>query len=160
MPKALFTFLLAIINAACMTSVFAQTASLPSATRTVFKCVIDGKATYSDVPCLGAQRIEIAPTRGKNKSTGKELSGSDVSRERHSEIVGEALRPITGMSLEQRATHAKRFDLSAATKSECGALDSAIARIEIAELAGDASGRPALQTSLLQTRLRYRGLGC
>lgn len=95
-----------------------------------------------------------------NKSTGKELAGSDVSRERQSEIMGEALRPITGMSLEQRATHANRFNLSAATKWECGALDSAMARIETAERADNGSDRSALQSRLLQTRLRYRELGC
>lgn len=160
MPKTLFPLLFALISAAHVATVEAQTASLPSATRTVFKCVVDGKASYSDAPCLGAQRIDIAPTRGMNKSTGKELSGSDVNRERQNEIIGEAFRPITGMSLEQRATHAKRFNLSVGSKSECGALDSLIARTEAAERAENDAGKSALQGSLLQSRMRYREIGC
>lgn len=160
MHKAAFTFLSALVIVANVTTVDAQTASLPNATRTVFKCVVDGKASYSDTPCLGAQRIEITPTRGMNKSTGKELSGSDVSRERQSEIFGEAIRPITGLSLEQRAMHSKRFGLSAGAKAECEMLDALILKNEKAESYESPKDKSALQSRLLESRMRYRELKC
>jgi len=55
---------------------FAQTVKLPEPTRTVFKCEEAGKVTYSDAPCLGAQKVDVQPTRGLNKSSGTERKRS------------------------------------------------------------------------------------
>jgi hypothetical protein len=53
-------------------------AKLPAPSRTAFKCEVAGKVVYSDSPCLGAQKIDVEPTRGLNKSTGRKLIGYDV----------------------------------------------------------------------------------
>lgn len=71
--------------------------SLPQPSRTVFRCEVEGKVTYSDSPCLGARRIQIEPTRGVSKLSGSERIGNDVRVERHREIMAEALQPLTGM---------------------------------------------------------------
>lgn len=76
----------------------AQTRGLPNPWRTVYKCSINGKVVYTDDPCLGAQKVDVEPTRGLNKSTGRELSGADVSRERRRETFAEGVKPITGMT--------------------------------------------------------------
>jgi hypothetical protein len=58
---------------------FAQ--SLPAPSRTVYKCEVGGKVTYSDSPCLGATRIDVEPTRGVSKLSGSQrvVSLPDVS---------------------------------------------------------------------------------
>jgi hypothetical protein len=45
-------------------STAASAQSLPQPSRTVFKCKKDGKIVYSDSPCLGAEKLEVVPTRG------------------------------------------------------------------------------------------------
>lgn len=40
--------------------------SLPPSSRTVFKCEVAGKVVYSDTPCLGASKVDVEPTRGKD----------------------------------------------------------------------------------------------
>lgn len=40
----------------------ASAQNLPPPSRTVFRCDLDGKVTYSDSPCLGACTIEVEPT--------------------------------------------------------------------------------------------------
>lgn len=52
--------------------VAAQSTTLPAPSRTVYKCSVGGKVAYSDEPCVGAQRVNVEPTRGMNKSTGHE----------------------------------------------------------------------------------------
>jgi hypothetical protein len=150
---------LALITGAGMNMAFAQSNGLPSASRTVFKCMVDGKVTYSDSPCLGAQRLDIVPSRGMNKSTGRELSGADVNRERHSEMMSEALRPLTGMNNEEHAKATRRYRLSQQAQLQCRGLEQQIAMDE-------AQGQKArgadnvLQQRLLKSRTRFREIGC
>lgn len=56
---------------------------------------------YSDSPCVGAQKVDVTPTHGMNKSTGCEWMGSDVRREVFREQLSDAVRPITGMNAQQ-----------------------------------------------------------
>ena len=79
---------------------FAQ--KLPPPSRTVFKCEVGSKVVYSDSPCLGAQRIEVEPTRGLNKSTGTEEVGKDVRQELQNEQIAEALKPVFGETAQER----------------------------------------------------------
>lgn len=71
---------------------------LPPPSRTVYKCEVGGKVHYSDMPCVGVQKVDVTPTRGMNKSTKRELTGSDVRREVFHEQLSDAVRPITGMN--------------------------------------------------------------
>ena len=77
-------------------SAHSQTGTFPYPSRMVYKCEVAGKVVYSGEPCQGARKLDIAPSRGLNKSTGRELTGSDVTREKHREMTGEALKPLTG----------------------------------------------------------------
>jgi len=50
---------------------------------------------------VGAQKLDVTPTRGMNKSTGRELTGANVRREVFREQLSDAVRPITGMNAQQ-----------------------------------------------------------
>jgi hypothetical protein len=42
---------------------------------------------FSDEPCVGARRIDVEPTRGFDKITGRERIGRDVEREKRPEAL-------------------------------------------------------------------------
>ena len=54
---------------------------------------------------MGAQVIDVEPTRGLNKSSGRVQIGADVQHEQHREMIAEALRPLTGLDAKQLAVH-------------------------------------------------------
>lgn len=134
---------------------------LPSPTRTVYKCEDGKKIYYSDSPCVGATKVDVTPTRGLNKSTGKEAVGADVRREQTREQIAEAVRPLTGMSSQQFDRSGRRMKLSADAQQECRRLDRTLPLAEQAERA--AQGSPALksaQVRLFNLRKRFRDIRC
>lgn len=141
---------------------------LPPASRTVFKCEVDGKISYSDAPCPGAQRLEVQPTRGLNKSTGTERVGTDVQRERFHEAFAEGIKPVTGMTPEQLTKAGQRAQLTLETQRECSQLDRGLPVAEKEEAAllrqprsaARDTGLKQVQTRLLQQRQRARELRC
>ncbi|MDO8699147.1 MAG: hypothetical protein Q7J75_01755 [Rhodoferax sp.] len=141
-------------------SVSAQISTLDKPARTVFKCNVGGKVIYSDDPCVGAQRINVEPTRGLNKSSGKELTGPDVAREKNREIFAEAIKPLTGMTQQQFEAKTRRVKLTPEVKSECARLDASIAFAEVQERAAAVEARPNIQNNLFILRKRYREIAC
>jgi hypothetical protein len=129
----------------------AQTLSAPS--RSIYKCNANGTTTYSDAPCLGAERIDVEPTRGVGKTAGR-----DVQRERHQEMIAEAIRPLTGMNAKQFEVLGRRMKLSAEVQRECRSLDTQIPDAERAE--ARAPGDHVIKMSLLTLRQRQRSLRC
>jgi hypothetical protein len=99
------------LQLAALSIASAQTLPLPS--RTVFRCDVAGKVVYSDSPCLGARKVDVEPTRGADKSTGKERVGSDVRREQQREGLANAVKPITGMNAKQFDVATNRTKLTA-----------------------------------------------
>jgi hypothetical protein len=141
-------------------SVNAQSTKLPPPTRTVFKCEIAGRITYSDEPCEGARKVDVQPTRGLNKSTGRELVGPDVAREQRREALSEALKPLTGMTPEQSEVQSRRARLPAHAKAECSTLDRSLPVVEGRELTTTGESKAAAQRELLGLRKRYKDLQC
>jgi hypothetical protein len=131
----------------------AQTLSPPS--RSVYKCSGNGKTSYSDAPCLGAQRLDIEPTRGVG---GRE--GRDVQRERHREMFAEALRPLTGMNAKQFDLHGRRMKLSPEAQHECRILDAQTPATERDEAQAAGERREILKVNLFHLRQRQRELRC
>ena len=138
----------------------AQPTPWSTSTRTVSKCTVDKAIVYSDAPCLGAQRLLIEPSRGLNKSTGKELSGTDVTREKQREILAEAIRPLTALDPRQIETETRRLKLAPSVKSDCWQLDGEIARIELNERSSNPESTLGIQESLYIKRNQFRHLGC
>lgn len=131
----------------------AQTLSPPS--RSVYKCSLNGRTTYSDAPCLGAQRLDIEPTRGVGNREGR-----DVQRERHREMFAEALRPLTGMNAQQLDLHGRRMKLSPEAQRECRALDAQMPATERDEAQARGEMQQILKVNLFNLRQRQRELHC
>lgn len=147
--------ILAALVALAPLATLAQTVKLSPASRTVYKCEVGGKVTYSDEPCAGAKVVDVEPTRGLGPRVGV-----DVQRERIREIQAEAMRPITGMSSAERDTFHKRFKLTPEAKRECASLDRNIAQNEAVERLAKGSELSAVQQTLLMDRRRFRELRC
>lgn len=126
----------------------------------MYKCVSNKIVSYSDKPCLGAERLTVVPTRGVNKLSGQERIGPDVRNEQHRELFAEAFRPITGMNPAQFELHRRRSRLGSAAQAECRQLDPVLLQTEAAEAASDKSGKPAVQQYLFVLRKRHTELGC
>ena len=133
---------------------------LPAPSRTVFKCQIEGKTVYSDDPCPGAKRLEIEPTRGLDRYSGRQRVGADVQRERRNELLAEAVRPLTGMTAEETKVFERRVRLEPNARRLCYRLDVAIPEAEKAERRARPSEMPEVQADLFALRSRYRELKC
>jgi hypothetical protein len=138
----------------------AEAQSLPSPSRTVFKCKKDGKIVYSDSPCLGAEKLDVEPTRGLNAASGKERIGPDVQRELRRETMANGLRPITGLDPKQFETAGRRLHLSGEAQRECRDLDRVIPAVELKESRATGAALPPIQQQLFVLRTRYRELRC
>jgi hypothetical protein len=134
---------------------------LPPPSRTVYKCEDGGKVHYSDVPCLGAQKLVVEPTRGLNKSSGKELVGQDVLTERRREALADALNPATGQTAEEFARGGRRTRLTQEGLRRCQQLDRDLPRAEAAEQAAlPGEARRTAQQRLLVLRTAFRERRC
>ena len=143
----------------CTTVATGQT--LPKASRTVYKCEEGGKVNYSDSPCLGAKKLEVEPTRGLNKSSGREVQGRDVNHERFREAFADGIKPVTGLDAKQLDQAGRRQRLTPETQRQCRALDQQLPMAEAAEAAAKVGAElKAAQKRLLDARTSYRKLGC
>lgn len=148
------------VAALAFASVAVAAQSLPPPSRTIYRCDDGKKVHYSDTPCLGAKKVDVEPTRGLNRSTGRERMGHDVRREMDNEMIADALRPILNETPEQRATRHRRFKLEPAAKSECARLDVELRKLEERERSATKEALEAAQESLLESRTRYLDLRC
>ena len=156
-----FRFFITLIGACslCISpALSAQTLHAPS--RTLFKCQQHGKITYSDSPCLGAEKLEVEPTRGVNKLSGKERIGPDVRHELHREQFAEAIRPLTGMSAKQFEVAVRRTYLPGTAQQECRRLDQDLASTESEEKHTVQPVLRDVQARLFLLRQRFRELRC
>ena len=126
----------------------------------VYKCQEGSKILYSDSPCLGAEKLDIQPTRGMNKSLGKELVGRDVRQEQHREIMADALRPLTGMDAKQLDRAGRRMNLAPQAQHECKRLDRDIPLAEHHERSAKLQELNAAEHPLLRLRTSFRAAGC
>jgi len=140
----------------------AQSLSAPS--RTMYKCTANKVTSYSDKPCLGAERLTVTPTRGVNKLSGTERIGKDVRAEQHREKWADAFQPITGMTREEYEVYHRRFKLSTAAKQECRQLDPSLLQLEAMEKAADKTvdkaAKATVQRDLFILRHRFTELRC
>jgi hypothetical protein len=138
----------------------AQAQKLPPTSRTVYRCEVASKTVYSDAPCLGARKIDVEPTRGLSKSSGRELVGADVQREHNREIFAEAVRPLTGLDAKQLQVQGRRMKLTASEQGECRRLDADIPAAEFEEKNASKQTITEVQLRLLNLRKRSQVLAC
>lgn len=134
--------------------------TLPAPSRIVFKCQAGEKVVYSDSPCLGAQKIDVEPTRGLNKSTGRELLGYDVRQEQQRESMAKKIQAITGMDTRQFETFGRRMKLTPEAQKECKQLDIKIQITEQEEKQSKPEALAQSQAALLVLRKRFREIKC
>ncbi len=129
--------------------------------QTVYRCEAQGKVAYSHEPCVGAKAVDTTPTQGLDKSSGVSRKGADVRRAEYDKMMGDALRPITGLNDQQRATLHRRFKLPHAAKAECAWLDTRLSSHEASERnAKTPQALQSAQVALFESRQRYRELNC
>lgn len=150
----------AALTALLLVTIHASAQSLPPPAKTVFRCEEGGKVVYSDAPCLGARKIDVEPTRGVSKLSGKERIGSTVQHEQLHEQLAEAVRPLSGMNPQQFDTFGRRQSLSSATQRECLRLDEQVMAAERDERGAKGPVLAEIQARLFGLRKRVRELGC
>jgi hypothetical protein len=133
---------------------------LPAPSRTIYQCKTNGTVSYSDEPCVGAQRIDASPARGISHLSGSPKVGKDVANEIQREQFATAVQPLTGMTPSQLATASRRNALAPAARRECNQLEPAILDLEQAEKRADAAAIKSIQLDLYVLRKRYRKLVC
>lgn len=134
--------------------------NLPAPSRTVYKCEVNGKISYSDEPCVGAQKIDVEPTRGVNQLSGKGRTGKDVRHEHEREMIYEAFRPLTGKDAKEMTVIERRMKLTENERRECAALDRSISTGEAEERTASKQSLQLVQERLYTQRSRFRQLGC
>ena len=163
MPLSIALPSLAIIFAAILAIAVPEVANgqtLPPPSRTVYKCQIGAKTIYSDEPCLGARKLEIEPTRGLDRYSGRQRTGPDVQRERRNELLAEAIRPLTGMTAKETEIYERRIRYSPEARRLCYRLDTAIPAAERAERTASPADVQEVLADLFALRSRYRDLRC
>lgn len=153
-------FLTAAVASLAFASIQTYAQKLPPTSREVFKCAVAGKTVYSDAPCLGAQKIDVEPTRGLSKSSGREQVGNDVRREQYREIFADAVRPLTGMDAKQLDIQGRRMKLTTNAQRECQRLDTEIPVAENEEKRVKQQALADVQAQLLRMRQSFREQGC
>lgn len=158
MTSTRFTFCWALLG--LFLPLAAAQAQLPAPSRTIYKCQVKGTVTYSDEPCVGAQRLDVVPSRGVDRLSGSRRIGSDVANEIRSEQFAQAVKPLTGMSPSQFATASRRHHLDPASQRECRQLEATIIAFEREERSARAGVTESLRQDLFSFRKRYKKLGC
>jgi hypothetical protein len=150
-----------MLLAACIPGAFAlaQT-SLPAPSRSIFKCQVNGKISYSDEPCVGAQRLDATPVSGVTHLSGSSKIGKDVANEIYIEQHAKVFRPLTGMSAIELTTATRRNQLIPTDRRECYQLEPIILALEHAERRATAATIQSIQQDLFVRRKRYKELGC
>ena len=127
---------------------------------TVFRCETNGRVNYSDAPCVGAKVIDVTPTQGADKMTGRSSKGADVQREEFHRTLDNATRPLHGLSHDEMDSRRRRSKLSSADQRHCATLDQQLPALEeqASRAAGAAKG--SADIALYQARKQAFDLKC
>lgn len=130
------------------------------AQKSVYRCETGGKVSYSHEPCVGAKEIDATPTQGMDKMTGRSRKGTDVQRHEFDTAMGDALKPLTGMTPEQYRVYKRRYPLSPQDKQDCARLDAALPAIKQRAAAATPGERAAAEVELYKARKQFNDLNC
>lgn len=126
----------------------------------VYKCTDNGKVSYSNEPCLGAQRVDTMATRGLDKMSGVQRSGNAVQAEKNNEAIERAMQSVVGKNY-RRDRAIKRQYHSAFDKLQCERLDGQIEALEKEEsYIKNKVQLEVLQAELFQRRKAFKDLDC
>lgn len=127
---------------------------------TVYRCDFGGKVDYSDAPCVGGKVIDVTPTRGADKMTGRSIKGNDVQREEYRAMVDDVIRPLHGMSNKEMDVIRRRQTLSSSEQTQCASLDRQIPMLQAQSGNAVGSAKGKADVELYQARKRGFDLKC
>lgn len=139
---------------------FVVPALCAAAAPVVYRCESAGKVNYSDAPCVGGKVVDVTPTQGVDKMTGRSLKGADVQREEHRTILDSATRPLHGLSHGEMDVLRRRQKLSSADQARCAALDRQVPALEAKAAKPDGGVKEQVDVELYQARKRVFDLKC
>lgn len=159
----IYRTLVVVLVAAVSACALAQPVS--PASRSAYKCTIDGKTVYSDEPCLGAQKIDIEPGKAANATTRSSSTSSNARRQQprpepKAEPSAEGDHASTDVETKPAQVLSGRARLSSASQRECRDLESSITVLEREEKEASKSDLPRVQGQLFTKRKRFVDLGC
>ena len=127
---------------------------------TVYRCETNGRVNYSDAPCVGAKVIDVTPTQGADKMTGRSSKGQEVQREEFHSTLDNATRPLHGLSHDEMDIRRRRYKLSSTEQLQCATLDQQLPVLEekASKAAGAAKGQA--DVALYQARKQAFDLKC
>ena len=135
--------------------------SLCAATQpTVYRCETGGKINYSDAPCVGGKVVDVTPTQGVDKMTGRSLKGDDVRNEERRSMFDKITRPMHGLSHGEMDVLRRRQKLSTADQAQCVSLDFQVPALEAQAVRAIGSAKGHADVQLYQARRRFFNLKC
>src|SRR6218665_1642293 len=144
---------------------FAIGSTCHAASNTVYRCEQGGKVIYTDEPCMNAKEVDVTPTEGMNKWSGKERVAPALQNRQATELrrkeLGKALRPLTGQDDEKWQESLKHESRPAETRNECRRLDNLIPALKESAAGAARSGdKQNAETALYNARNRFKDLKC
>ena len=103
--------------------------------------------------------VDTTPTQGMDNSGGVSRKGEAVQNTEFRKAMADALKPLTGMDGQQLQTAGRQRKLAAAAPMACKLLDEQLPQQETL-MASPKSSIAKTTTALLESRRRYRELGC
>jgi len=126
----------------------------------VYRCDSDGKVSYSDRPCVGAQVVDTRPTQGMDKMTGRSRKGQDVQTVEINATFDKIVQPVTGRTHEEMNVVRRRIKLSPQDQSACSRLDEELPDLEGNAAAATGAVKGRADVELFQARKRFFDLHC
>lgn len=104
--------------------------------------------------------MDVTPTQGADKMTGRSIKGNDVQREEYRTMVDNVTRPLHGLSHDEMDVIRRRQKLSSADQAQCASLDQhvPVLQLQAANAVGSAKGK--VDVELYQARKRGFDLKC
>ena len=87
-------------------TVHAQPESAPT-----YKCVTDGKVTYTDAPCVGGKLVDTTPTQGFGRMSSPSRKGTGTRKSRRPKPAAEVSNPFFDQAPEESTQTVKRPNL-------------------------------------------------
>ena len=76
-----------------------------------YKCVTDGKVTYTDALCAGAKVVDTTPTQGFGRMSGRSRKGAGVRKSRRHKAAADISNPFFSQAPEELAKAVTHMNL-------------------------------------------------
>jgi hypothetical protein len=88
-----------------------------------YKCVTDGKVTYTDAPCVGGKLVDTTPTQGFGRMSSPSRKGTGTRKSRRPKPAAEVPNPFLDPAEEESTQAVNRPNLASPDKRDGQILD-------------------------------------